>query len=668
MDIVLERYNIAINRIKEIISEDEVNRNYKDYFVSAAKFLITLDEVYSLIKNDKLKDFSIEELEKLNETLYREIYIDNYENSYANPAYCVKKLGKEYGQILCYIYSKNRELISQVYRNKVEIITLRLELFIEIYNYFENPEELNYKNVKDTVYSFEKDNLEIFMGTVIDERINPDNTFAVDIILNSNLEDLRYLYQYGEHIGFNEIEMARYLNEMSQEEIDQLARVYTQGYEKGFILAGKDLSKKGTVDIRYNIGFERIVKAAIKMFAAMGLKPVIYPMGYQSTQPNRQYWFDHKFDEALYLDKAYIKRKLEIARQSYEERKNTAALMAGPAVIEIFGETPFEPESKPEAYSLNKRQQKLQVEYRTEYQRIVQEYIKGEERSFTIIAFPIPEFGENFKEIFKETVKINTLDSEKYGVVQQKLINTLDKAEYVRIVGKEKNRTYMTVQMHEMQNPEKETNFENCLADVNIPLGEVFTSPKLTGTNGVLHVSQVYLNGLKYKDLEITFEDGCIKDYSCSNFDKEADNKKYIRENILFNHETLPIGEFAIGTNTTAYVIANKYDIVYKLPILIVEKMGPHFAVGDTCYSWEEEVKVYNPDGKEIVAKDNEISIQRETDISKAYFGCHTDITIPYDELYEITAVTKTGEEIVIIRDGRFVLKGTEMLNEAFNQ
>lgn len=65
--------------------------------------------------------------------------------------------------------------------------------------------------------------------------------------------------------------------------------------------------------------------------------------------------------------------------------------------------------------------------------------------------------------------------------------------------------------MHELKNPEKETNFENCLADVNIPLGEVFTSAKLTGTNGVLHVSQVYLNELKYNDLEITFENGCHK-------------------------------------------------------------------------------------------------------------------------------------------------------------
>ena len=66
--------------------------------------------------------------------------------------------------------------------------------------------------------------------------------------------------------------------------------------------------------------------------------------------------------------------------------------------------------------------------------------------------------------------------------------------------------------------------------------------------------------------------------------------------------------------------MANKYDIVYKLPILIVEKMGPHFAVGDTCYSWSEDIRVYNPNGKEIVAKDNSVSIRRKEDVSKAYF------------------------------------------------
>ena len=72
----------------------------------------------------------------------------------------------------------------------------------------------------------------------------------------------------------------------------------------------------------------------------------------------------------------------------------------------------------------------------------------------------------------------------------------------------------------------------------------------------------------------------------------------------------------------------------------------------------------YNPDGKAIIARDNEISIRRKEDISKAYFNCHTDITIPYDELGAITVVRADGTTTDNIRNGRFVVPGTEPLNE----
>ena len=159
-----------------------------------------------------------------------------------------------------------------------------------------------------------------------------------------------------------------------------------------------------------------------------------------------------------------------------------------------------------------------------------------------------------------------------------------------------------------------------------------------------------------------------VESASCSNFEKQEDNDAYIRDNILFHHDTLPMGEFAIGTNTTAYAAAKKFGIASRLPILIAEKTGPHFAVGDTCYSWEEDVRVFNPDGREIVAKDNEISILRKEDPSKAYFQCHTDITIPYEELGLIEAAGENGYRAELIRDGRFVLPGTEELNEALDK
>ena len=68
------------------------------------------------------------------------------------------------------------------------------------------------------------------------------------------------------------------------------------------------------------------------------------------------------------------------------------------------------------------------------------------------------------------------------------------------------------------------------------------------------------------------------------------------------------------------------------------------------------------------MAKENERSALRKTDKSKAYFQCHTDITIPYNELLELTAVEKGGEEHPVILNGRFVLKGVEELNKPFDE
>ena len=313
---------------------------------------------------------------------------------------------------------------------------------------------------------------------------------------------------------------------------------------------------------------------------------------------------------------------------------------------------------------LNEKQQKLMPAHNNAYRSMYEEYINSEETSFTIIAYPIPEIGKDFVDIFEDTIKINNLDDELYKNIQATIISALDKADYVLVKGKGDNKTDLKINLWDLKNPEKETLFENCVADVNIPVGEVFTSPKLAGTDGILNVSESYLNDLKFVDLTLKFENGMVTEYSCKNFESEEENLRFIKENLLKNHESLPMGEFAIGTNTTAYKVAEKYDILYKLPILIVEKMGPHFAIGDTCYSHEEDVLTYNPDGKAIVARENECSALRHEDINKAYFGVHTDITIPYEQLDEITVVTQNGEKIQIIKDCRFVLSGTEELNK----
>lgn len=676
---VSERYELAMERILTFLEGDtRIKEPYLDYFYKTAGFVKMMDELKKHVDTEDMRDSSFEEMQEYNRTLYSDILCDNgaYEKSYGNPAYAVKKLGEDYGQMLCFLYAQLRGDIIYAVEQRLFDMTIHAELFVEVLCLFEEGVPA-VKELKEVLYYFVSDYADKTIDFRTAEILDPSLTFAVDIIMNSNLSDLRYLFQYGEYITENEIRLAHFLNSMPDTRIEEMANTYTHGYEEGFRIAGIDLGRKRTVNIRYAIGQERMIKAAIRQFEKMGLTPVIYRMpvakihkgsGYKGTAANKQYEYDHRMDDALFLDKAFVERKTAVLRNAYERRKVLAAEYAGPAVVEVFGENPFEPVNKQENLKLSRQQQLLSVTAASESAKIVNAYIPQSEYSFTIIAYPIPEIGEDFEEIFEKIVEVNTLDNELYKQVQQIIIDELDKAVTVKVLGRGTNKTDMTVQMHDLEHPEKETNFENCTADVNIPVGEVFTSPKLTGTEGILHVSEVYLNDLKFKNLMLTFENGKIIDYTCDNFGTEAENKSYIKENVLFNRDTLPIGEFAIGTNTTAYVMANAYNIVYKLPILIVEKMGPHFAVGDTCYSHSEEIHLFNPDGKEIAAKDNECSKLRHTDEEQAYFNCHTDITIPYDEIAAIISVHKDGTEIPVIENGRFVLGGCDILNEPFRK
>lgn len=677
-----ERYELAAERVRGIYAELKsggavVPEYTRDYFEKVSGYLVMLMETYQSVADGTFYTKSLEELKKQNHALYEDILPENYGESYANPTYAVQVLGEEYGRYLCLLYTELRETLVWVFEQRLFFLVTGLELFIEIYDLLED-EKCEPHELRNALYYYAYDYADVTIADRTQAMLDPDHCFAQSLIMTADLTDQKYLYYFGEYIGENELKTAQHLQEMEEEQIEDMARTYTEGYRKGFELYRIDLSSKQTVNIRYQLGFERMIRAAMCQFEKMGLKTTMYRavgnliyhngrgirVGYSSGGANPQYDYDHRFDEALIFGKALADRKLAQQRCAYEEYQKMAAAYAGPAVVEVFGEEPFVPVAKKEAAVYTEKQRKQKLEYQSAASLLSNEFIPGDQVSFTIIAYPVPEIGQNYKEIFDETVRVNTLDSAKYGVIQQKLIDALDQGEYVTVTGRNGNHTDLTVALHPLEDPEHQTDFENCLADVNIPLGEVFTSPKLEGTHGTLHVTEVYLNELKYENLSLEIEDGTVKEYMCTNFGTEQENKAYIEENLLFQHPTLPMGEFAIGTNTTAYAMGRKYGISNLLPILIAEKTGPHFAFGDTCFSHEEELITYNPDGKQMMAKENRFSALRHTEPEKAYFNCHTDVTIPYHELGDIIVHCRDGRQIALIREGRFVLEGTEELNQ----
>ena len=464
---ISERFELVSDRVKGIVYETTVEQPFRDFFIKEAQFLLTVFNLYEQVQYGDYDKFSLKELEEKNEILYGELK-DHYEESYLNPAYAHKMLGEECGKELSWLAVKLRNSIIPAMIQRLSDIVIYAELFVEIYNIFENSDSRK-KDIHSAIYWFEHDYSEVFLEHSFREMLDENCSVYLDIVMYSDLDDDRYLYRYGRNITENEKKTRRLLQTFSEEEIEAMAATYTEGYRKGFELAGKDLSKKGTVEIRYAVGFERMIRAAVRQFEKMGLHAIIRTKGVETTPVNRQYLYDHQNDEGLFLDKNIVGRRLEVTRNVFEKYKEQAAKMAGPAVLEIFGEDGFTPVNKPENITLTEKQQKLNVEYNNEYVQIYYQYIPGEERSFTIIAYPVAEIGSDYEQIFRETMRINNLDPELYGKIQDKIIQALDQAEYVIVHGKGENCTDMKVNLHELKDPQKQTNCENCLADVNIP-------------------------------------------------------------------------------------------------------------------------------------------------------------------------------------------------------
>ncbi len=673
---VNERLSLATEKLAEIVKGTKSEQALDQYFNQVATFLLKTDIVFRKVTAGGYMERDLAELQADNVSLYEDIREENYEISYTNPDFASRSLGLELGPYLCFLATEMRSVIPSIFEGRKEYLAIAYELFIEVYTQYAVG-ELGKDSVRQALYWYASDYLDVIFADRLVDSVTPESSVAFSVLAKYDREDLRYLYGYGEFVSDEELALARFINQLPEATVEKMANVFTEGYRIGFAATGKDLSIKSTVSIRYVLGFERVVMRSLQNFKEMGLATVLNrsatsalvkqgmaKVGYYGGTPNKQYEYDHRHDQGLFFDKKYIQRKLEVMRTTYEHQQSLSRGMAGPAVIEVFGEEPFVPEKKENSISYTEAQEELLREYDRKAAMIQNEFIPREERSFTIVAYPVPAIGPEFAAIFDEVIRINTLDYELYQRVQQILIDVLDTGEAVHIKGNGSNETDLFVKLWKLDDPEKETIFENCVADVNIPVGEVFTSPVLEGTNGILQVSKVYLNDLQFENLKITLTDGMVTDYTCTNFVDDSENKQYIKENILFNRETLPIGEFAIGTNTLAYAVARKYRIEDKFPILIAEKMGPHFALGDTCYSWSEDIPVFNPDGKEIVARDNACSLLRKEKPEKAYFNCHTDITIPYDEIARLAVVKAGGEEIPLIRDGLFVYPGTEVLNE----
>lgn len=253
--------------------------------------------------------------------------------------------------------------------------------------------------------------------------------------------------------------------------------------------------------------------------------------------------------------------------------------------------------------------------YETYYQTPVHHDIRVKKTKWVVLRYPnaaMSQLANTSQESFEEFYfNVCNLDYSKMGRAMLNLQKLMDKTDKVRIVGPKTDLSFSIKDIPSVQ----------CSGQRNIPDGEVYTAPIKKSINGILtyNTPAVY-QGFAYENISFKFEEGKIVEATANDTD---------RINAVLNTDegARYIGEFAIGVNP--YILNPMKDTLFDEKI-----MGSfHFTPGN-CYEEADN-------GNSSSIHWDLVCIQ-----TPEYGG---------GEIY--------FDDILIRKDGRFVIKELECLN-----
>ncbi len=162
--LIQERYNLVMERLRGIRSEKFPIEELHAYFQSLAQFLLSLEETREKVLKEREQGIGDESLSTLCAELLTDLYPENYEESYANPAYMEailgnKGLGENYSRLLSALYFEEKTRAAAAYDDRAEDLLIHMELFVEVYASFlyeweESGTLPDYESLRQILYWF----------------------------------------------------------------------------------------------------------------------------------------------------------------------------------------------------------------------------------------------------------------------------------------------------------------------------------------------------------------------------------------------------------------------------------------------------------------------------------------------------------------------------------
>lgn len=353
---VNERLQLAINRISTIKEEHTVGHNEKLYFDTLAQFIEHMYQIRNLIQSGKYNQLSMEELLQWNEIIYKDELANNFTTSFLNINYCIACFGEKEGRFLNGLYKIIRNIISATFSKRDLYFTIFMELFIEIYNLYE--ENISYYRKKDCLYWFMSDYGEYFDEDYIQKICGIGDSCWIDYL--QKVYHVSDLFQYGKYISKKDIECFHYYSHLSKEELHQLALQYVESYEKKYIKNTN--GKKIVIPIKYYVGLEPVVDKVVTLLKEQQIETICYWENIKTSLGNSCY--DNNFSnvKGLHYDKQYKERRIQSLRffvTKYQEKNQIANVVLS-----------IEPKEF-EAISLSEKQKELEKQFEIELKELL---------------------------------------------------------------------------------------------------------------------------------------------------------------------------------------------------------------------------------------------------------------------------------------------------------
>ena len=351
-----ERLSLVMSRIEEIAAASDIQDPYRTYFKENAAWLM------------RAFRYGEHSCREENEWIYRYLPAEHYKDSYDNPAYAQSVFGKDMGRILCWLQTELRSVPRlSAYGLKDEIAPV-LELFTEIYHYFEedvpDPEDI----IK-TCYWYISDYADMYLERFICSCISPADEVTERIVSEAATGDTSYLYRYGTAISDDALWMAGQMSEMDADALKNMAETLVSDY-----VSKHREEQGGYVRMIADIGSERLMREVSRSLSVEGFIPIwcMEPVhsiccvknrtGINRMPVSTRYDADHAQDLALFLDRALYERFMQAIKTSVSHLADLQRRFSGVIDLTEKQKPLVSLLHKPEAICYNSRQQKMMEE------------------------------------------------------------------------------------------------------------------------------------------------------------------------------------------------------------------------------------------------------------------------------------------------------------------